>query len=138
LPVYLTDCYYPSSLDYELGKIERVQVLNETAQEDLDWILHSGTIQPQKKIEKAVLKDDDKWYDLYKKALSTLGTGNYAECVMGGILEDVQVLTCDRLMGIVIEVQIREIKESATKYKIKINKMSESTWIKALVERIGL
>ncbi|KAF4637350.1 hypothetical protein G7Y89_g706 [Cudoniella acicularis] len=58
---------------------ERMQSLNETAQEALEPILESCKAKAEnlKKIfQKVARKDDDKWYDRYKKALGTLGKGD--------------------------------------------------------------
>jgi hypothetical protein len=44
--------------------------------------------------EEVIRKDDDKWYDRYKKAVGTLGKGDKAECLMAGMLKDIQVLAC--------------------------------------------
>ena len=81
---------------------ERTHTLDETAQEALKSILESCKDKAEnlKKIfQKVIRKDDDKWYDRYKKALSTPGKGDKVECLMEGILKDIQVLACERLKG---------------------------------------
>jgi len=94
---------------------ERTHALDETAQEALEPILESCKAKAEnlKKIfQKVIRKDDDKWYDRYKKALSTLGKGDKVECLMEGILKDIQVLACERLMGTATEAQVKEIEEA--------------------------
>jgi hypothetical protein len=94
---------------------ERAQALDETAQEALEPILESCKAKAEnlKKIfQKVIRKDNDKWYDRYKKALSTLGNGDKVECLMEGILKDIQVLACERLKGTATETQVKEIEEA--------------------------
>jgi cyclopropane fatty-acyl-phospholipid synthase-like methyltransferase len=57
----------------------KAQVLDETAEVALEHILKSCKAKAEKLQEifqKVIRKDDDKWYDRYKKALSTLGKGD--------------------------------------------------------------
>jgi hypothetical protein len=94
---------------------ERAQTLDESAQDALRPILKSCNAKAeglQTLFEKVVRKDDDKWYDRYKTALSTLGKGDKVECLMEGILTDIQVLACERLMGTVTNAQIKELDEA--------------------------
>jgi hypothetical protein len=94
---------------------ERTHTLDETAQEALEPILESCKAKAEnlKKIfQKVIRKDDDKWYDRYKKALSTLGKGDKVECLMEGILKDIQVLACKRLKGTTTKTQVKEIEEA--------------------------
>jgi F0F1-type ATP synthase delta subunit len=63
---------------------ERTQTLNESAQEALEPILESCKVKAenlQKIFQKVIRKDDDKWYDRYKKALGTLGKEGKVECL---------------------------------------------------------
>jgi hypothetical protein len=94
---------------------EKIQSLNETAQEPLEHIVKSCKAKAEKLHEifqKVIRKDDDKWYDRYKKALGTLGKGDKVECLIEGILKDIQVLACERLMGTATETQVKEIEEA--------------------------
>jgi hypothetical protein len=94
---------------------KKTQTLDETAQEALEPILDSCKAKAEnlKKIfQKVIRKDDDKWYDRYKKALGTLGKGDKVECLMEGILKDIQVLVCERLMGTATDAQVKEIEEA--------------------------
>jgi len=94
---------------------ERAQTLDEMAQEALEPILESCKAKAEKlkKIfQKVIRKDDDKWYDRYKKALGTLGKEDKVECLMEGILKDIQVLACERMMGTATDAQIKEIEEA--------------------------
>jgi hypothetical protein len=93
----------------------RAQALDETAEETLEPILKSCKAKAEKLQEifqKVIGKDNDKGYDRYKKALGTLGKGDKVECLMEGILKDIQVLVCERLMGIATEAQVKEIEEA--------------------------
>jgi hypothetical protein len=93
----------------------KAQALDETAQEALEPILESCKTKAEKlkKIfQKVIRKDDDKWYDRYRKALGTLGKGDKVECLMEGILKDIQVLVCKRLMGTATDAQVKEIDEA--------------------------
>jgi len=84
---------------------ERAQALDETAQEGLEPILESC---------KAKAENLNKifQYDRYKKVLGTLQKGNKVECLMEGILKDIQVLVCEELMGTATDAQIKEIEEA--------------------------
>ena len=66
----------------------------------------------KKIFQKVIRKDDNKWYDQYKKALSTLGKGDKVECLMEGILKDIQVLAYKRLKGTTTKTQVKEIEEA--------------------------
>jgi hypothetical protein len=94
---------------------EKIRTLDETVQEAQEEFLESLKKKAEKleKIfQKVIRKDDDKWYDRYKKALGTLGKGDRVECLMEGILKDIQVLACERLMGTATEAQVKEIEEA--------------------------
>lgn len=94
---------------------EGIQSLDETAQEAQEEFLESLKKKAEKlaKIfQKVARKDDDKWYDRYKKALSTLGKGDKVECLMEGILKDIQLLTCKKLQGTATEAQVKEMEEA--------------------------
>lgn len=100
---------------------EKAQALDEAAQEQLEPIIESCKAKAEnlnKIFQKVIRKDDDKWYDRYKRALSTSGKANKVECLMEGILKDIQVLVCQRLTGTATEAQVKEIREA-------INEMSE-------------
>jgi F0F1-type ATP synthase delta subunit len=99
---------------------ERASALDETALEALEHTLESCKAKAEnlKKIfQKVIRKDDDKWYDRYKKALSTLGKGDKVECLMEGILKDIQLLACERLKGTATEAQVKEIEEAIKEMK---------------------
>jgi hypothetical protein len=94
---------------------ERLQSLDETAQEALEGFLESLKKKAEKleKIfRKVIRKDDDKWFDRYKKAAETVMKGEKVECLMEEILKDIQILACERLMGTATEAQVKEIEEA--------------------------
>ena len=105
----------PLVIEILRGAEKRAQALDETAQEALEHIVKSCKVKAEKLQEifqKVIRKDDDKWYDRYKKALGTLGKGDKVECLMKGILKDIQVLACEILMGTATEAQVKEIEEA--------------------------
>lgn len=61
---------------------------------------------------KVIQKDDPKWYDRYKSALKSLGKGERVESLMEGILKDIQVLACEKLIGTATEVQVKQLEEA--------------------------
>ena len=94
---------------------ERAQMVDETTQEALEPVLESCKAKAKnlnKIFQKVIRKDDDKWYDRYKKALGTLGKEYKVECLMEEILKDIQVLVCERLMGTATDAQVKEIQEA--------------------------
>jgi N-terminal domain on NACHT_NTPase and P-loop NTPases len=94
---------------------KRTQTLDETAQEALEPILKSCKIKAEnlKEIfQKVIRKDDDNWYDRYKKGLSTLRKGDKVECLMEGILKDIQVLAYETLKGTATDKDLEEIEEA--------------------------
>jgi hypothetical protein len=100
---------------------ERIQSLDETAQEALEPILESCKAKAEnlkKTFQKVIQKNDDKWYDRYKKAVGTLGKGGRVECLMEGILKDIQVLAYENLIGTATDAQMKELGEA-------INQMNE-------------
>ena len=109
---------------------ERTRTLDETAQEALEPILESCKAKAEnlKKIfQKVIRKDDDKWYDRYKKALSTLGKGDKVECLMEGILKDIQMLACERLKGTATEIELKEIEEAIKQMNQMPSSLQEET-----------
>lgn len=93
----------------------KAHALDGTAEEALAHTLKSCKAKAEKLQEifqKVIRKDDDKWYDRYKKALNTLGKGDKVECLMEGILKDIQVLVYERLKGTATETQVKEIEEA--------------------------
>jgi hypothetical protein len=85
---------------------ERVSALDETVLDAIEHTLELCKAKPEnlnKIFQKAIRKDDDKWFDRYKKALSTLGKGSKVEDLMEEMLKDTQLLACEKLMGIVTE-----------------------------------
>jgi len=94
---------------------ERTQTLEESAREALKPILKSCKLKAEnleKIFQEVVRKDDDKWYDRYKKAISILGKGDTVEYLMEGILKDIQVFACERLMGTATDTQIKELEDA--------------------------
>lgn len=94
---------------------ERAQTVDETTLEALEPILESCKAKAEnlnKIFQKVIRKDDDKWYDRYKKALGALGKEYKVECLMEEILKDIQVLVCERLIGTVTNAQEKEIQEA--------------------------
>jgi N-terminal domain on NACHT_NTPase and P-loop NTPases len=52
-----------------------------------------------------IRKDDGKWFNRYKKAIRTLRKGDKVECLMEGILKDLQVLVYEKLIGTSTDAQ---------------------------------
>jgi DNA-directed RNA polymerase subunit F len=99
---------------------ERARALNETAQEALEHILKSCKANAEKLQEifqKVIRKNDDKWYDRYKKAVATVGKGAKVERLMGEILKGIQVITCEKLEGTATSAQIKELEEAIKEMK---------------------
>ena len=110
----------PLVIDILRSAKARAQALDETAEEAVEHILKLCKEKAEKLQEifqKVIRKDDDKWYDRYKKTLSTLGKEDKVECLMEGILKDIQVLACERLMGTATDAQVKEIKEAINQMK---------------------
>ncbi|KFY27130.1 hypothetical protein V491_01015 [Pseudogymnoascus sp. VKM F-3775] len=99
---------------------EKTRALNETAQDPLEHILKSckGKAEKLQEIfQKVIRKDDDKWYDRYKRALHTLGKGDKVESLMGEILKDVQVIACEKLEGTANSAQLKTLEEAIREMK---------------------
>jgi hypothetical protein len=91
----------PLVIDILHSAEKEAQALDDKAQEALESLLKPFKAKAEKLKEifqKVIRKDDDKWYDRYRRALNTLGKGDKVECLMEGILKDIQVLACERLM----------------------------------------
>lgn len=98
----------------------KTRALNETAQDPLEHILKSCKAKAEKLQEifhKVIRKDDDKWYDRYMRALSTLGKGDKVESLMGEILKDVQVIACEKLEGTATDDQLKKLEEAIKEMK---------------------
>jgi hypothetical protein len=109
---------------------ERVLALDDTAQEALEPTLESCKAKAEnlnKIFQKVIRKDDDKWFDRYKKALGTLGKGDKVESLMEGILKDTQLLAYEKLMGIATETQAKELKEGIKEMKEMPSSLPEET-----------
>lgn len=109
---------------------KRASTLDETAMDAIEQTLESCKAKAEtlKKIfQKVIRKDDDKWFDRYKKALSTLGKGDKVECLMEGILKDTQLLACEKLMGIATEAQANELEEGIKEMKEMPSSLPEET-----------
>ena len=94
---------------------EKAKDVDETSQDALELILESCKAKAEnlnKIFQKVIRKDDDKWYDRYKKAVGTLGKGQKVESLMSGILKDIQVLACEKLTGVATEAQVKKIEEA--------------------------
>ena len=109
---------------------ERTQTLDETAQEALEPTLESCKTKAEKleKIFRKVIRtDDDKWYDRYKKAVGTLGKQGRVEGLMEGILKDIQVIACEKLMGTATDAEVKEIKEAMKQMKDMPSSLQDET-----------
>ncbi|KAJ5882691.1 uncharacterized protein N7473_011125 [Penicillium subrubescens] len=110
---------------------ERAQVLDETAQEALEPTLGSYKAKVealQKIFQKVVRKDDDKWYDRYKKTVvGTLGKQGSVEGLMEGILKDIHVLVCGKLIGTATDAEVQEIKEAMKQMKDMPSSLTTAT-----------
>lgn len=110
---------------------EKAQTLDETAQEALEPILESCKRKAEKldkTFQKVIRKDDDNWYDRYKKAIGTLGKGDKVECLMEGILVDIQLLACDeKLMGIATETQMKGLEDGIEEMKGMPSSLQDET-----------
>jgi F0F1-type ATP synthase delta subunit len=98
----------------------KARALKETAQDPLEHILKSCKAKAEKLQEifqKVIRKDDDKWYNRYKRALSTLGKENKVEALMGEILKDVQVIACEKLEGTANNAQLKKLEEAIKEMK---------------------
>ncbi|KAH6696712.1 hypothetical protein BKA61DRAFT_248157 [Leptodontidium sp. MPI-SDFR-AT-0119] len=104
--------------------------LDETKREAIEPILKSCKAKAEKLQEifqKVVRKDDDKWFDRYKKALRTLGKGDKVECLMEGIQRDTQLLASEKLMGIATEAQVKRLEEGIKEMKEMPSSLQEET-----------
>jgi len=109
---------------------EGTQTLDETAQEALEPTLESCKAKSealQKIFQKVVRKDDDKWYDRYKKAVGTLGKQGRVEGLMDGILKDIHVLACEKLMGTATSAEVKEIEEAMKQMKDMPSSLQDET-----------
>jgi F0F1-type ATP synthase delta subunit len=94
---------------------QRTQTLDESAMEALKPILKSCKVKAEdleKLFQEVIRKDDDKWYDRYKKIVGILGKGGRVEGLMEEILKDIQVLACERLTGTATDTQMKELEEA--------------------------
>ena len=95
----------------------RAMELDKTKLEAIEQTLKSCKAKAErleKIFQKVIRKDDDKWYDRYKKALRTLGKGDEVECLMEGIHKDTQLLVSEKLMGTATEAQVKDASENRT------------------------
>jgi hypothetical protein len=93
---------------------KKIQTLDETEQEALEPILKSCKAKAanlEEIFQKVVRKDDDKWYDRYRKAVATVTKGSKVESLIGEILKDVQVIACEKLEGTATSAEVKEMKE---------------------------
>jgi hypothetical protein len=91
------------------------QKLNETEQEALELILQSCEERVEslnKLFRRVIRKDDDKWYNRYRKAIATVTKGKKVESLMREILEDIQVIACEKLEGTATSAQIKELEQA--------------------------
>jgi hypothetical protein len=110
---------------------ERAQALGETAQEALEPTLESCKAKAEalrEIFQKVVRKNDDKWYDRYKKTVvGVLGKQGRVEGLMEGILKDIYVLACEKLMGTATDAEVKEIKEAMKQMKDMPSSLPEET-----------
>jgi F0F1-type ATP synthase delta subunit len=110
---------------------KRAQTLDEADQDALEPTLESCKTKAEaleKIFRKVARKDDDKWYDRYKKAVvSTLGKQGRVEGLMEGILKDINVLACEKLMGTASDAEVEEIKEAMKQMKDMPSSLEEET-----------
>ncbi|KAG4437290.1 hypothetical protein IFR05_007228 [Cadophora sp. M221] len=95
----------------------RASELDETKLEAIKQTLESCKAKAEKlekMFQKVIQKDDDKWFDRYKKALHTLGKGDKVDCLMEGIHKDTQLLVSEKLMGTATEAQVKEYSQNQT------------------------
>jgi hypothetical protein len=94
----------------------KAKTLDESEQDILEPILKSCKTKAGRLHEifkKVVRRDDDKWHDRYKKAFSTFGKGHQVECLMEGILKDIQLLlACDKLAETATDDEIKRLEEA--------------------------
>lgn len=105
----------PLVIEILRGAEERVSSLDETTLAAIEETLESCKTKAEnleKIIHNVIRKDDDKWLHRYKKAISILGKGNKVECLMEGILKDIQLLAYKKLQGAATEAQIKEMQEA--------------------------
>jgi hypothetical protein len=81
----------------------------------------------QKIFQKVIRKDDDKWYDRYKKAVGTLGKQGRVEGLMEGILKDIHVLACEKLVGTATGAEVKEIEEAMKQMKDMPSSLQDET-----------
>lgn len=109
----------------------RAQSLDETAQEALEPTIESCKAKAEalrKIFEKVARKDDDKWYDRYKKiVVGTLGKQGRVEGLMEGILKDMHVLVCEKLIGTATDAEVKEIKEAMKQMKDMPSSLPDET-----------
>ncbi|KAH8764489.1 hypothetical protein BGZ57DRAFT_768266 [Hyaloscypha finlandica] len=104
--------------------------LDEPKREAIEPILKSCKAKAEKLQEifqKVIRKDDDQWFDRYKKALRTLGKGDKVECLMEGIQKDTQLLASEKLMGIATEAQVKGLEEGIKEMKEMPSSLKEDT-----------
>jgi hypothetical protein len=93
----------------------KARALDETAAEAIEHSLKSCKAKAEKLQEifqKVIRKDDDKWYDRYKKAVGTVGKGAKVESLLGEILKDIQVIACKKLEGTATSAQVKELEQA--------------------------
>jgi archaellum biogenesis ATPase FlaH len=93
----------------------RASKLDETKLEAIKQTLESCKAKAEeleKIFQKVIRKDDDKWFDRYKKALRTLGKGDKVEYLMEGIHKDTQLLVSEKLMGTATEAEVKDDSEN--------------------------
>ena len=96
-------------------KDEAERSLNESGRSKAEDNIRTCTekIEALKKIFAAVLRhDDDNWLERYKKAIIGLSKGKRAEELMREIMEHIELVTCDKLMGTATRTQIEKLQEA--------------------------
>ncbi|TEY63628.1 hypothetical protein BOTCAL_0153g00160 [Botryotinia calthae] len=113
----------------------RLPSLNETALDAIENTLESCKAKAEslnKIFHKVLRKNDDKFFDRYKKAIGTLGKTDKVESLMEGILKDTQLLACEKLMGIATESQVNELEGGIKEMEELSSRSQENTGTAAL------
>jgi hypothetical protein len=95
----------------------RASKLDETKLEAIKQTLEScrtKAAELEKIFQKVIRKDNDKWFNRYKKALRTVEKGDKVECLMEGIHKDTLLLASEKIMGTTTEAQVKELSRNYT------------------------
>ena len=86
--------------------------LDETALEELEPTILACREKAEtlREIFKNVVRHDDKWLNRYKEAVVMVSKGRKVEGLMEGIMEDIQVVICRKMIGMATEAQMNDIQ----------------------------